>query len=111
MPRNFLRKCWGWQSDYDLDFFLGIFAPDFRASLNAMATACLRLFTFFLPPDFSVPCLNSCITFSVLPRPLLADDERFLEVVFLAMDSSLARLPFKVKCFRNRHEKSLRQSN
>ena len=54
------------------DRFLGILAPDFRASLSAMATACLRLRTFFpLRPDLSVPCLCSRITFAILPRPLL----------------------------------------
>jgi hypothetical protein len=42
----------------ELDFFLdapflGIFAPDSRASLNAIAIACLRLLTFAFPPDFS----------------------------------------------------------
>jgi|ERR1700677_3793844 hypothetical protein len=82
---------------YDLDFFWGIFAPDFRASLNAIATACLRLLTFFLPPDLSVPYLYSCMTFSVFARrlvaPLVADDERFLEEVFLAIVSSMARQP------------------
>jgi hypothetical protein len=40
---------------YDLLFFLGTFAPDFRASLRAMATACLRLFTFLPLPDLSLP--------------------------------------------------------
>ena len=57
----------------DAAFFFGIFAPDFRASLSAMATACLRFFTLppFPPlPDFNSPCLYSCITFLTLPRPL-----------------------------------------
>lgn len=27
-----------------------------------MAMACLRLFTFRLPPDFNLPCLYSCMT-------------------------------------------------
>ena len=53
----------------DEDFFFGILAPDLRASLNAIATACLRLRTFLPLPDRSVPCLCSCITFSTFPRP------------------------------------------
>jgi len=52
-------------------FFLGTFAPDFRASLRAIATACLRLFTFFPLPDFSVPCLCSFMTLWILRFPLL----------------------------------------
>jgi hypothetical protein len=53
-------------------FFLGgaTFAPDLRASLNAIATACLRLFTFARPPDFNWPCLYSCITFLTFAFPL-----------------------------------------
>ena len=34
--------------------------------------ACLRLLTFFPLPDFNVPSLYSCITFSILPLPLVA---------------------------------------
>jgi hypothetical protein len=38
------------------DVFLdGTFAPFFRASLSAMAIACLRLFTFWPDPLLSVP--------------------------------------------------------
>jgi len=70
---------------YALLFFLGILAPASRASLRAMATACLRLVTFLRPPDFSVPCLYSCITFSVFARPLVDDEVRFLEAVFFAI--------------------------
>ena len=56
-----------------------------------MATACLRLFTFFPLPDFRVPCLCSCITFSVFERPFAAEDDRSFddrsfEDVFLAME-------------------------
>jgi hypothetical protein len=65
-----------------LDFFLGIFAPDFRASLSAMATACLRLLTFLPLPDFSVPDLCSFITLRTLLLPL--DDADF----FVAIVSS-----------------------
>ena len=54
------------------DFFLGIFAPDRRASLSAMATACLRLFTFLPLPDFNVPCLCSFITLATLRLPFEA---------------------------------------
>src|SRR2546422_8508517 len=49
-------------------------APDARASLSAIATACFRLLTLpALParPDFSWPCLYSRITFLTLLRPLL----------------------------------------
>ena len=47
--------------------FFGILAPDSRASLNAMATACFRLVTF-LPdrPERRVPCLRSCMALPVL---------------------------------------------
>jgi hypothetical protein len=82
--------CWRY-----LDFcFLGIRAPDFLASFNAMATACLRLFTFFLPADFKVPCLYSCITFSVFARPF--------EDVFFAMEPPLARYTLATNCFQMR---------
>jgi len=74
--------------------FFGILAPDSRASLSAIATACLRLVTFLRPPDFSVPALNSCITFSVFfsafARPFVAEEERLLEEVFRAMVTSFA---------------------
>src|ERR1700748_3587732 len=53
----------------DLLFFLGIFAPDLRASLSAIATACLRLFTFLPLPDFSGPSLCSCMTLRTVERP------------------------------------------
>src|SRR3984885_2052836 len=86
---------------HDLLFFFGILAPDFRASLRAIATACLRLFTFLRPPDFSVPSLYSCITFLVFARPFVADD-RFLDAVFFAIKSSLARYTPTGKCFRGR---------
>jgi hypothetical protein len=45
-----------------LAFFLGLFAPFFRASERPIAMACLRLVTF-LPdfPDFSVPRFSLCI--------------------------------------------------
>ena len=80
---------WVWNgvngTTYDLDFFFGILAPDFLASLNAIATACLRLFTFLRPPDLSVPSLYSCITFLVFVRPFVADEDRFFEEVFLAI--------------------------
>ena len=46
---------------YDF-FFLGILAPDLRASLSAIATACLRLVTFLPLPDFNVPSFFSFIT-------------------------------------------------
>src|ERR1700728_324191 len=43
-------------------FFFGIFAPDLRASLRAIATACFRLVTFLPLPDLSVPSFFSFIT-------------------------------------------------
>lgn len=55
---------------HDDDFFFGIFAPDFRASLKAIATACLRLLTLFPLPDFSLPCLCSFMTLWTLRLPL-----------------------------------------
>src|SRR5581483_5000470 len=59
--------------------FFGILAPDSRASLSAIATACLRLATFLRPPDFSWPCLYSCMTLPTLARPLV-DADFFLPV-------------------------------
>jgi hypothetical protein len=42
--------------------FFGTLAPDLRASDSPIAIACLRLLTFLpLRPDFSWPCLYSCI--------------------------------------------------
>jgi hypothetical protein len=52
------------------DFFFGILAPERRASLKAMATACLRLFTFLPLLDLSLPCLCSFMTLWVLRLPL-----------------------------------------
>jgi hypothetical protein len=68
--------------------FGGMSAPERRASLNPIAIACLGFFTFFLPPDFSSPCLYSCITFSILLRTVRfdfgpePDEVRFLELDF-----------------------------
>jgi len=53
---------------------LGIFAPDLRASLNAMATACFRLVTFLPLPDLSVPSFFSFITLWILRFPFELDD-------------------------------------
>lgn len=82
-------SCRSWRATseprYDLLFFLGIFAPDFLASLSAIATACFRLFTFFRPPDFRVPSLYSCITFLVFERPFDWEGDFFFEAVFLAI--------------------------
>src|ERR1700724_2346478 len=50
-------------------FFLGTFAPFFRASERPIAIACFRLFTVppFPPgPDFSVPLFFRCIAFFTL---------------------------------------------
>jgi hypothetical protein len=62
-----------------LDFFLlppffgGTLAPARRASLRPIAIACFRLFTFFLPPDFSCPCLYSCMVFCIFLRTVRFD--------------------------------------
>src|SRR5579872_5194051 len=53
--------------------FLGILAPDLRASFKAIATACLRLFTLRPLPDFRVPCLCSRITLATVRLPLPAE--------------------------------------
>jgi len=58
------------QTQEDLLFFLGILAPAWRASLSAIATACLRLVTFLPLPDLSLPSLCSFITLWILPVPL-----------------------------------------
>src|SRR5579872_3194516 len=55
---------------FEDDFFFGMLAPDRRASLRAIATACLRLFTFLPLPDFNFPSFCSFITLWILPRPL-----------------------------------------
>src|SRR5579872_3462454 len=65
---------------YDLLFFLGIFAPDLRASLRAIATACLRLFTFLPLPDLSFPCLCSCITLLTFALPLDLELDFFVAI-------------------------------
>jgi hypothetical protein len=61
-------------------FFLGIFAPDFRASLRAIATACFLLVTFLPLPDLSVPSFFSFITLWTFARPF---DEDEVDVFFL----------------------------
>ena len=50
-------------------FFFGTLAPALRASLNATATACLRLLTFLPLPDFNVPSLYSFITLWIFLSP------------------------------------------
>ncbi len=52
-------------------FLRGTFAPERRASLMPMAIACFRFFTLPPRPDFSLPCLYSCITFPTLFRAFL----------------------------------------
>ncbi len=69
-------------TSYDF-FFLGIFAPAFRASLRAIATACLRLVTFLPLPDFKEPCLCSFITFSTLRLPFELLLDGFFAITFL----------------------------
>lgn len=48
-------------------FFAGVSWLEAPASCRAIATACLRFFTFFRPPLLSTPSLNSCITRSMIP--------------------------------------------
>lgn len=67
--------------------FGGTFAPERRASLNPIAIACFRLLTFFLPPDFSSPCLYSCITLPTLALPLALVRELFFLVAILLLHS------------------------
>jgi hypothetical protein len=66
---------------------LGTLSPSRRASEMPMAIACLRLFTERRPPDFSWPCLYSCITLPIFfeaffpylrPELLLRFDEPLL---------------------------------
>lgn len=45
-------------------FLRGTLAPERRASDKPIAIACLRLLTFRPLPDFSLPRLNLCISFS-----------------------------------------------
>ena len=66
-------------------FFFGIFAPDLRASLSAMATACLRLVTFFLErPLRNVPALRFFIARST-------SAEAFFEYFRAMMDLPMRR--------------------
>src|SRR5256884_3001009 len=70
------------QEDFFDDFFFGILAPERRASLKAMATACLRLLTFLPLPDFSFPSLCSFMTLWTLLLPLEPPDVDFFGMVF-----------------------------
>jgi hypothetical protein len=59
----------------------GTFAPFFRASDNAIAIACLRLFTFLPLPDRSVPfflrrIVRSTFLLAALPYRRLPEDFR-----------------------------------
>jgi hypothetical protein len=69
-------------------FFFGIFAPDFLASLRAIATACLRLVTFLPLLDFSVPSFFSFITLWILFFPLESELEEDRCVVDLVAINS-----------------------
>lgn len=60
------------------DFLDGTFAPDLRASLSPIATACFLLFTLLPLPDFSFPSLNS---FIVLPTFSCALSEYFFAMI------------------------------
>jgi hypothetical protein len=80
--------------DFFEDFFLGIFAPDLRASFNAIATACLRLLTFLPLPERRVPCLCSRITLATLPLPRLRE---LLLRVFRELELLLLLVP-ELRC-------------
>src|SRR5665213_3185920 len=58
-------------------------APDFLASLSAMATACLRLVTFRPLPDARAPSLYSFITLCTLLFPLEPDRFPFVGIALL----------------------------
>ena len=62
-----------------------------------MATACLRLLTVVLPPDFRLPRLYSCITLLTLLRPL-ADVFRLDEPFLVGEDRFLV---LAMECFRS----------
>jgi hypothetical protein len=62
-------------------FFLGTFAPAFRASDKAIAIACLRLVTFLPLPLLSVPRFFSCITSSIFSEAFF---EYFAIVIILS---------------------------
>jgi hypothetical protein len=80
--------------DFFEDFFLGIFAPDLRASFNAIATACLRFLTFLPLPERRVPCLCSRITLATLLLPRLRE---LLLRVFRELELLLLLLP-ELRC-------------
>src|ERR1700677_4444025 len=63
-------------------FFLGTFAPDFRASLRPIAIASLRLVTFFPLPDLRVPDFFSFITLWTLSCALVD----FFAMIFLSRE-------------------------
>src|SRR5204863_1773966 len=56
-------------------FFRGILAPAFRASLSAIATACLRLLTLPPLPDLRSPSLYSFMTLWTFRLPAELDDD------------------------------------
>src|SRR5579863_7175820 len=87
-----IRQLFFFEADFfEADFFLGAtFAPDLRASLNAIATACLRLFTLARPPDFNWPRLYSRMTLPTFAFPL-ADVFVPLDFFFAAMILLLLR--------------------
>src|ERR1700686_1461257 len=87
-------------------FFLGTFAPFFRASESPMAIACLRLFTVppFPPlPDLSVPFFFRRIALAtVFPAalPYLRPEDFFLEAIFSPRPLFVRRLETQVGgCF------------
>jgi hypothetical protein len=72
---------------------LGTLAPDLRASLRAIATACFRLLTFLPLPDFKVPLLCSFMTLWILRSPLEleCECEDFVATVILSETWNLTR--------------------
>jgi hypothetical protein len=78
-------------------FGAGTFLPERRASERPIAIACFGLVTFLPVPLFSLPRLNSCISFfTFLPAEgeYLRPDEDFFEADFLLLDFLLLELFF-----------------
>src|SRR5258708_38289432 len=67
----------------------GMRAPDRRASLSAMATACFRFRTLPPEPERRVRCLYSRITLLTLPRPFAGRRPVRRVVRFLAISGAL----------------------
>jgi len=69
-------------------FFRGILAPAFRASLSAIATACLRLLTLPPLPDLRSPSLYSFMTLRTFRLPVEFDDDRAMPKILVLSASN-----------------------